>query len=371
VIEAAILSPSEARSPKPEARARKRWLFSPAIDLSVFGGTALAALTLVWLWPHAGTDSPEWTWIAGILLVDVAHVWSTAFVVYLDPAEWKRRPLLYAGVPVACFVVAVALYACGEAVFWRAIAYLAVFHFIRQQYGWVMLYRARNGERDRLGRWLDGATIYACALYPLVYWHASLPRSFWWMVPGDFVAGLPFDIVYVAYAIYIGLLVSYAARVVAELARRRPTSWGKHVVVATTAALWYNGIVANNSDYAFTISNVFSHGIPYMVLVFFYARAASRESVSSGGVAAHMLGGRVLRALVIFLATLWFIAYFEEMIWDRALWHDRPWLFGGGVDVGGAAVIIGPLLAVPQLAHYVLDAFLWKRRSNPRLGRLL
>jgi hypothetical protein len=29
-----------------------------------------------------------------------------------------------------------------------------------------------------------------------------------------------------------------------------------------------------------------------------------------------------------------------------------------------------PLLAPPLLAHDVLDAFLWRRRSNPRLGRL-
>jgi hypothetical protein len=29
------------------------------------------------------------------------------------------------------------------------------------------------------------------------------------------------------------------------------------------------------------------------------------------------------------------------------------------------------LLAVPQLTHYVLDGFLWKRAKNPRLGRLL
>ena len=41
-----------------------------------------------------GADAPEWSWITAVLLVDVAHVWSTAFVVYLDPVEWRRRPLL-------------------------------------------------------------------------------------------------------------------------------------------------------------------------------------------------------------------------------------------------------------------------------------
>jgi hypothetical protein len=352
-----------------EPPAVRRWLFSAPVDLALFGGTALVSLLLVLVGPRTGTDSPQWTWIAAVLLVDVAHVWSTAFVVYLDPAEWRRRPLLYAAVPVATFALGVGLYACGEAVFWRALAYLAVFHFVRQQYGWVMMYRARNGERDRLGRWLDAATVYAATLYPLIVWHTELPRAFWWMKHGDFVAGVPTALAGVARWIYAGLLVSYVARAALGAIAGRPMAWGKHVVVATTAACWYVGIVATNADYAFTVTNVFIHGVPYLALVYLYARAASREAASRGGATARLISGR--RGLGVFLATLWAIAYVEELIWDRAIWHEHGWLFGGGIDVGGAALVLVPLLAVPQLTHYVLDGFLWRRRANPRLGRLL
>jgi hypothetical protein len=345
----------------------RRWLFSAPIDLAVFGGTAIAALALVALGPvlgaHGARDAPEWTWVTGVLLVDVAHVWSTAFVVYLDPAELRRRPALYAGAPIAALAGGVALYACGDAVFWRAIAYLAVFHFIRQQYGWVMMYRARNGERDRAGRWLDGATIYAATLYPLIWWHASLPRAFSWMKDGDFVGGLPAWVIPPARALYVALLVLYVARA----AVARPIAWGKHVVVAATVACWYVGIVATDSDYAFTVSNVFVHGIPYMVLVYLYARAASRERESAHGLAARLLK----RGVLVFLASLWLVAYLEELVWDHALWHDREWLFGSGLWSHDAAIVIAPLLAVPQLTHYILDGFLWRRKANPRLGRLL
>ena len=346
----------------------KRWLFSPAIDVAVFGGTAVVALALVLLGPYYGKTEPEWSWIVGVLLVDVAHVWSTAFVVYLDPAEWKRRPVLYAGVPLACFGGGIVLYMLGGSLwFWRVVAYLAVFHFIRQQYGWVMLYRARNGERDRLGRWIDGATIYAATLYPVIYWHAHLPREFWWMKTNDFAIALPAWVATLAGYVYVALLAAYVARAVVT----RPVSWGKHLVVATTAACWYVGIVATNSDYTFTVTNVFIHGIPYLALVFVYARNAARTAESRHGTSATLLAGGRLRAVVIFMATLWLVAYVEELIWDRTIWHDRPWLFGSSTDVGDAAMILVPLLAMPQLAHYVLDAFLWRRRSNPRLGRLL
>jgi hypothetical protein len=40
-------------------------------------------------------ESPDWTWISAVLLVDVAHVWATGFRVYFDPAELKRRIWLY------------------------------------------------------------------------------------------------------------------------------------------------------------------------------------------------------------------------------------------------------------------------------------
>jgi hypothetical protein len=196
----------------------KRWLFSAPIDIALFGGTALISLFLINFGPTSpGHDSPEWTWIVGVLLVDVAHVWSTAFIVYFDPAEWRRRKLLYSLTPVIAFLVGVAVYGFGGAGwFWRMIAYLAVFHFIRQQYGWVMMYRNRNGERDRLGRWIDIAAIYAATLYPLIVWHVDLPRAFWWMKPNDFVAGAPDWIATVALWLYLAIFAAYLANAFAR-----------------------------------------------------------------------------------------------------------------------------------------------------------
>jgi hypothetical protein len=348
-----------------------RWLFSAPVDVAVFGGSAAVALVLVALAPllGVGSDTPEWSWITGVLLVDVAHVWSTSFVVYLDPVEWKRRPLLYALTPVAAFAIGVTLYAWGPGPFWRAIAYLAVYHFVRQQYGWVMMYRGRNGEHDRPGRYLDGATIYLATIYPLAWWHAHLPRGFAWMRTGDFVTGLPAWLADATGVAYAAVAAIYVVRAIGQFVRRRPVSWGKHLVVATTAACWYVGIVATNTDYTFTITNVLIHGVPYMALVYVYARNAAREVGAQHGASARLLGG--VRGIVVFLSTLWLVAYIEEMLWDRMLWHDREWLFGSGLDIGSGALIIAPLLAVPQLTHYFLDGFLWRRRANPRLGRLL
>ena len=118
------------------------WLFSRNIDLSVFLGSAVASLILLavgWQLGLLESDSPEWTWITAILLIDVAHVWSTSFRVYFDKEELKRRLSLYLLVPVLGYVVGVALYSEGDLLFWKVLAIVAVFHFVRQQYGWVNL----------------------------------------------------------------------------------------------------------------------------------------------------------------------------------------------------------------------------------------
>jgi hypothetical protein len=131
---------------------------------------------------------------------------------------------------------------------------------------------------------------------------------------------------------------------------------GKDIVVFTTAVCWYVGIVVFDSDYAFTVTNVVIHGVPYFALIWFYAKAR-RE-----------MTGRAYRTLsqhcLVFLATLWAIAYVEELLWTRGVWHEHNWLFGGNWDWENWKMYLVPLLAVPQLTHYVLDGFIWRRRGN-------
>ncbi len=172
-----------------EISENKRWLFSAPIDLSVFLGSAVLSLLLLavgWQLGILNDDAPEWTWISAILLIDVAHVWSTSFRVYFDTEEFKRRIWLYTLVPVFGYVVGVALYSEGELVFWKALAILAVFHFVRQQFGWVKLYRAKSKEKSRISLWIDTAAIYLATVYPLVFWMTRLPRKFDWFVRGRF-----------------------------------------------------------------------------------------------------------------------------------------------------------------------------------------
>ncbi len=331
------------------------WLFSRDVDLGAFVGSFLVSMAALGVGALAGvlhSDTPSWAWIPAVILCDVAHVWATAFRTYLDPKERARRARVFTIVPIAGLAASIALYTLGSAVFWRALAYLAIFHFVRQQYGWVALYRARAREGGGVGRVIDTAAIYASTIYPLLYWHTHLPRRFAWFVMGD-IASLPPAIMPAAKALWIVALGAYAMRSLA-LWRKKRGNPGKDIVVATTAIAWYVGIVVFDSDYAFTVTNVFMHGIPYFVLV----RAQTQKAAPRG-----TLATRLSKSVVAFVGVLWLVAFFEELVWDRAIWHDRSWLFGESWEIGSAELVLVPLLALPQLTHYVLDGFIWKRRS--------
>ena len=339
-----------------------RWLFSREIDLTVFLGSAVVALMLLavgWQLGILNEDSPDWTWITAVLLIDVAHVWSTSFRVYFDTAEFKRRFWLYLLVPVFGYAVGVALYSEGELVFWKALAIVAVFHFVRQQYGWVALYRRKLNETARWTWWIDAAAVYLATIYPLAFWMTQLPREFHWFVQKDFFS-LPILVEQILFPIYVVALAAYFAKSIYQYFTTGFLNIGKDIVVATTAICWYVGIVFFNSDYAFTVTNVIIHGVPYFALIYFYARVR-RETA-----------GPFYRAFsqnwVIFLTTLWALAYVEELFWHRGVWHERQWLFGDDWNWGTMKMFLVPLLAVPQLTHYVLDGFIWRRKSNPNLN---
>ena len=344
------------------------WIFGRAADLTAFGGSALLSVMLVAVGVASGTeDTPEWVWLTCILAVDVAHVWSTVFRVYLDPKEVQRRRALYLVTPIVCYAGGVLVYlSLGQGGFWRALAYLAVFHFVRQQAGWVTLYRRRGDGEGRVDRWIDTATIYTATVFPLAWWHSRLPRRFHWFVDGDFISGLSAELIQELVPLYWAVLAAFVLRQVQRGLAGRTVNVGKLMVVGTTWLCWWLGIIALNSDFAFTVTNVLIHGIPYLFLTYHYGRRRAHDAPETP------LARLLAYGTVGFAATVLALAFCEEWLWDHWIWSERPWLFGEGNPLAHSLVAwVVPLLAVPQLTHYALDGWIWRRAGNPELRRYL
>ena len=340
---------------------KQPWIHSARLDLTFILAPAFAVTALVWLLQDRIAqirELPPGLWLLLIVGVDVAHVWSTLFRTYLDRAELRARQALYTLVPLASFIAGVLLYRIDSLLFWRVLAYLAVFHFVRQQYGFFMLYRRAEAADPQWAKRLDQTLIYASTLVPLLVWHCQ-PRQFNWFVEGDFFS---FDAPAIAAAAewtYLLLIALYLAKEAAASARRGSFNWPKNLLLLGTALSWQIGIVVFDNDLAFTATNVIAHGIPYLALIWVYGRNQQRSPY-------RLPVGWLfrIRFLPLFLGVLFIVAYLEEWLWDSLIWHDHATLFVlGATPLAENHALLSwlvPLLALPQITHYLLDAYIWR-----------
>jgi hypothetical protein len=64
------------------------------------------------------------------------------------------------------------------------------------------------------------------------------------------------------------------------------------------------------------------------------------------------------------------LALGEEWLWDAFVWHEHSTLLvTPELDLDQAAAFLVPLLSLPQLTHYILDAYLWRfDGTNPAVS---
>lgn len=344
------------------------WIHSGWFDSFFILSPPFLCLLLIALFPdffQFNNDEPEWIWLILVVCIDVGHVYSTIYRTYFDKQIIRQNKTLFYLSPLLIYVIGVVLYSFQAVIFWRAMAYLAVFHFVRQQYGFTRLY-ARY-ESNLIFKRIDAITIYACTIYPLLYWHFSGKQVFNWFVEGDFIyfnspAVIPF--LTVAYLI---ILLIYFIKECFVFFKERRLNLPKNMLIAGTALSWYFGIVYFKGDLTFTLLNVVSHGIPYYALVWAHGSKRSKtEDVHSPFLK------KIFRPayIFVFLLCLLLFAYAEELIWDGFIWKEHVTVFPSShflPDITGSNLIMNlciPLFALPQLLHYFIDGFIWKMKSD-------
>lgn len=345
------------------------WLKNASFDLTFILLPSIFSVLVAFLFADVlghTTGIPLWAWVVFVLGIDVSHVYSTLFRTYFNSNEFKENKVILTLIPLATWLIGVALYSVESILFWRVLTYVAVFHFVRQQYGFLRLY-IRDKQASKADRWLSSWTIYLATLYPILYWHCHQPRNFHWFIEGDFVVGLPPIISDVAGFIYLAILFLYVAN---EILKRKAINLPKNIIVFGTAISWYVGIVHFNGDMIFTITNVVSHGIPYMALVWLYGERQKDRADAPlilGRFSYELFFSRLSAPL--FFAALFLFGFLEEGLWAGFVWREHLEVFGflrylPEVTTKDTLSWLVPLLTLPQATHYVLDGFIWKIKDS-------
>jgi hypothetical protein len=202
-MSAGVLSPSFATA-TPGRFTGTRWIISRRDDLIWFVGTALVgylALVLV----SAGVSLPLLTsiWILG---VDGPHVTGTVTRTYFDKQERKRLGwLLWALVPLL-FVGPIAVYFGQSALFFLFAVCWQHYHITKQHVGFVMLWKAKNKERDATEMRLDRWYLLASGVIPLALFVIQTR-----LVPGT-VVNLLTTVLVAAFAIFTAIYLVFQIR---------------------------------------------------------------------------------------------------------------------------------------------------------------
>jgi hypothetical protein len=230
-----------------------KYVFSKQTDFFAFVCPVLLSLAYLPTYSakeYRGGKSalPFWHYLVLVVLVDVAHVWGTMFRTYFDSEALNKRWNLFVYSPPILWALSFATHFHSKSLFWTLIAYLAIYHFVSQNYGLLALYKARCRERGWLDYKLDYYTLLAGALGPVLLWHASPTRRFDWFNAGEeFLFQIPDTWRLPVLVSYLGVGVLWSARQAFKLAAgQEELNEGKLMIMGLSWFTWAVGALIDH-----------------------------------------------------------------------------------------------------------------------------
>lgn len=360
---------------------RSRWIVSREFDLSLFfGGAALSVFVLVLaLVLRAPIVALWWIWL---LAFDGPHIGAAFTRTYLDRQEWMRRPGVLVG-SLATFVIGplallIGIVTNSDAPFLLFLGFATLYgyyHVVRQHWGFVSLYNARNGARDPAMIALDSATLYLGSWLPYAYFVFSHPRA---RALVGLTAGFEQSVAgrMLLWGLAAGWAITLVRFAIVHLRRR---SFGEPKVAYLLITVLLHGAIyfgvarfepvysaSNGPDQDFLLISilvVIFHNVQYLGLVWFHNR--NRYGESTG----HGLAQMVNRSPVLFLGTCALfsaVIYFASACATGAFPGCAPFVDRrlGPVSWNQIGLCLWWGLA---MNHYVLDQKIWRVRGDRQL----
>ena len=162
---------------KPVANALSvRWIIGARDDLIWFIGSVVSSYALLIL--YVGGIVPLIPMVAfWAIMIDAPHVFGTFSRTYFDRTERQNRARLLWG-SLAFFAIGPAMVLAGFGLVFLFVAALwAYYHLVKQHYGFMVLYKKKNGDLARVDNILDRGLLLFAFNYPFVEFIARDPDA--------------------------------------------------------------------------------------------------------------------------------------------------------------------------------------------------
>ncbi len=332
----------------PISRAQSRWIIGRGVDLSLVIGSSLAGYLYLALYValHVPISYLWWFWSVGL---DGTHIFGTASRTFFDSDARAKYPKLLFGSALFFFSLGPLMVLVG----WKGwlallVGVWAYYHVVKQHYGFMVLYKVKNGDLARLDNNLDKLFLAVMMIFPPFHrFFLGNPREL----------GLPFAPLRSwsapCWAIVGAVAAVYFARQVVRFREGTRPDTPKLLLLGGVVPLhWLTFAYMSWQAAVPTVTIV--HNLQYHALIWFHNRnryAASGSESKFGRIPAA--AGKHL------------LAYVGMALLFSALYRIPGFRLGNSNDLAfGFFCGFG-------LTHYYLDSKIWRVRHDPGLRAAL
>lgn len=343
-----------------------RWLISAKDDLVWFIGSVVSSYLLLFLYLKGILPLVPMV-AAWAILIDAPHVFGTFSRTYFDRTERQSRGRLLWG-SLAFFIVGPVMVLLGAGLLFFFLAALwAYYHLVKQHYGFMVLYKKKNGDLAAVDNGLDRLLLLFAFNYPFVAFIAQDPEAME-RVPASLQAGVnTLATILLAGTVILGLawLIRQGQRALSG----QPLNLPKYLLLAAAIPMHWIVLLTPMPHKPIAIVAILTiyHNLQYHRLIWFhnqkYSSGISVDAKQKYG-AAELISRRLL--FYIAFGIIFGLIYQgpRQILGYTSLQRgpaDNSFLIQLGISfLWGYAFI-----------HYYLDSKIWRVRRDAAVGKAL
>jgi hypothetical protein len=339
---------------KPVANAISlRWIIGARDDLIWFIGSVVSSYLLLFLYV-GGIVSLVPMVALWAILIDAPHVFGTFSRTYFDRTERQNRARLLWGSLLFFAIGPVMVLAGFGLVFLFVAALWAYYHLVKQHYGFMVLYKKKNGDLARVDNVLDRALLLFAFNYPFVEFIARDPEAMA-RVPALLRGGVNGF----AKLLLVGTIIIFVVWVARQVQRAftgEPLNVPKYLLLAASIPMHWIVLLTPMPHKPIAIVAILTiyHNFQYHRLIWFHnQKYKSREKYG----AAELISRRVL--YYVAFGVLFGIIY------------QGPRQLLNNVSSSFATQLGISFLWGYAFIHYYLDSKIWRVRRDAAVGKAL
>jgi len=340
-----------------------RWIISGRDDAIWFIGSVVSSYLLLILYVSGLVPLVPMV-AAWAILIDAPHVFGTFSRTYFDRTERKNRARLLSA-SLLFFVIGPVLVLAGAGfVFFFVAALWAYYHLVKQHYGFMVLYKKKNGDLARIDNALDRLLLLFAFNYPFVEFIARDPEAMA-RVPSLLRGGVNgFSKLLLAGTIL--LFVVWVGRQIQRAIIGEPLNVPKYLLLAAAIPMHWIVLLTPMPHKPIAIVAILTiyHNFQYHRLIWFHNQKYTNGSEKYG--AAELISRRVL--FYVAFGILFGIIYQGPR---QALGYLGLQNAAAGVEQPLAIQLGISFLWGYAFIHYYLDSKIWRVRRDPSVGKAL